>query len=145
MRFHNGLFYMTCVYNGVKTTSEINGMVFTTADLFDDDAWSVSFVCEATYRPVVPDLFWDDDATAYLSWSGTKQQTIDLSIGTLSNMTRLQNGSIGVHTEATHIHKKDGYYYPLAAEGSTQLGHTATIARSSRVIEPYESILRTRS
>ena len=58
---------MTCVYNGVKTTSEMNGMVFTTADPFDDDAWSVPFVCEATYHTVDPDLFWDDDATACLS------------------------------------------------------------------------------
>jgi hypothetical protein len=139
LRFHNGLFYMTCVYTGVNTTSEINGTIFTTPDPFDDEAWSVPFVWEAPFRTIDPDLFWDDDGTAYLTWSGIKQQTIDLPTGTLSHMTSIWNGSIGVHAEAPHIYKKDGYYYLLAAEGGTQLGHSATIARSSKVTGPYEA------
>lgn len=139
LRHHNGLFYVTCVYAGVNTTSQINGTIFTTSDPFDDDAWSVPFVWEAPYRTIDPDLFWDDDETAYLTWSGIQQQTIDLSTGTLSNMTSIWNGSIGIHAEGPHIYKKDGYYYLLAAEGGTQLGHTATIARSSKVTGPYES------
>jgi hypothetical protein len=139
LRFHDGLFYMTCVYTGVNTTSEINGTIFTTSNPFDDKAWSVPFVWEAPFRTIDPDLFWDDDETAYLTWSGIKQQTIDLSTGTLSNMTSIWNGSIGVHAEAPHIYKKDGYYYLLAAEGGTQLGHSATIARSSKVTGPYEA------
>lgn len=139
LRFHDGLFYMTCVYAGINTTSQINGTIFTTSDPFDDNAWSVPFVWEAPYRTIDPDLFWDDDGTAYLTWSGIKQQTIDLSTGTLSEMTSIWNGSIGVHAEGPHLYKKDGYYYLLAAEGGTQLGHTATIARSKDVTGPYES------
>jgi beta-xylosidase len=138
LRFHDGLFYMTCVYTGVNTAYEINGTIFTASDPFDDNAWSVPFVWEAPYRTIDPDLFWDDDGTAYLTWSGIQQQTIDLSTGSLSNMTSIWNGSIGVHAESPHIYKKDGYYYLLAAEGGTQLGHTATIARSAKVTGPYE-------
>jgi beta-xylosidase len=139
LRYHDGLFYVTCVYAGVNTTSQINGTIFTTANPFDDAAWSIPFVWEAPYRTIDPDLFWDDDDTAYLTWSGVQQQTIDLSTGTLSNMTSIWNGSTGIHAEGPHIYKKDGYYYLLAAEGGTQLGHTATIARSSKVSGPYES------
>jgi beta-xylosidase len=138
LRFHDGLFYMTCVYMGVNSTSQINGTIYTTSDPFDDNAWSIPFVWEAPYRTIDPDLFWDDDGTSYLTWSGIQQQTIDLSTGTLSNMTSIWNGSIGVHAEAPHIYKKDGCYYLLAAEGGTQLGHTATIGRSSKVNGPYE-------
>jgi beta-xylosidase len=139
LRYHDGFFYVTCVYAGINTTSQINGTIFTTENPFDDTAWSVPFVWEAPYRTIDPDLFWDDDGTAYLTWSGVQQQTIDLSTGTLSNMTSIWNGSTGIHAEGPHIYKKDGYYYLLAAEGGTQLGHTATIARSSKVSGPYES------
>lgn len=139
LRYHDGLFYMTCVYAGVNTTSQINGTIFTTPDPFDDEAWSVPFVWEAPYRTIDPDLFFDDDGTTYLTWSGVQQQTIDLSTGVLSNMTSIWNGSTGAFTEGPHIYKKDGYYYLLAAEGGTQLGHSATIARSTKVSGPYES------
>jgi beta-xylosidase len=47
LRFHDGLFYMTCVYTGVNTTSEINGTIFTTPDPYHDEAWSIPFVWEA--------------------------------------------------------------------------------------------------
>lgn len=131
LSFDDGLFYMTCVYTGLNTISEINGTIFTAADPFDDDAWSVPSVWEAPYRTVDPDLLWDDDETAYLTWLGMEKQTIGLSTGTLSNTTTIWNGSIGVRAEAPHIYKKDGYYHLIAAEGDTQLGHTATTARSS--------------
>ena len=86
---------------------------------------------EAPYRTADPDLFWNHDETAHLTRSVIEQQTIDLSTGTLSIMTSMWIGSLGVHAEAAHIYKKDGYYYLLAAEGATQLGQTAAIARSS--------------
>jgi beta-xylosidase len=35
--------------------------------------------------------------------------------------------------------QKDEYHYLLATEGGIQLGHTATIARSRKIIGPYES------
>jgi hypothetical protein len=73
LSFHDGLFYMTCMYTGLNTISEITGTIFTAADPFDDDAWSVPSVWEAPYRTVDPDLLWDDDETAYLTWSGMEK------------------------------------------------------------------------
>lgn len=139
LRYHDGLFYMTCVYAGINTTSEINGTIFTTADPSDDAAWSIPFVWEAPNRTIDPDLFWDDDGTSYLTWSGIGLQTIDLASGTLSEIERIWNGSRGVFAEGPHLYKKDSYYYLLAAEGGTQLGHMATIARSKNINGPYES------
>jgi beta-xylosidase len=139
LRYHDGLFHMTCVYAGVNTTSEINGTIFTTADPYSDSAWSIPFVWEAPERTIDPDLFFDDDGKTYLTWSGIGQQTIDLARGELSEIKSIWNGSSGTFTEGPHIYKKDGYYYLLAAEGGTQLGHMATIARSENIDGPYES------
>jgi beta-xylosidase len=47
LRYHDGFFYMTCVYAGINTTSQINGTIFTTPDPYDDSAWSLPFVWEA--------------------------------------------------------------------------------------------------
>jgi beta-xylosidase len=139
LRYHDGLFYMTCVYAGINTTSEINGTIFTTPDPYNDTAWSTPFVWEAPERTIDPDLFFDDDGTTYLTWSGIGLQTIDLATGTLSPITSIWNGSSGTFTEGPHLYRKDGYYYLLAAEGGTQLGHMATIARSKNIDGPYES------
>ena len=139
LRHHNGLFYLTCVYAGINTTSEINGTIFTTPDPYNDSAWSLPFVWEAPNRTIDPDLFFDDDGATYLTWSGIGLQTLDLANGELSEIESIWNGSSGTFTEGPHLYKKDGYYYLLAAEGGTQLGHMATIARSKNIKGPYES------
>jgi xylan 1,4-beta-xylosidase len=48
------------------------------------------------------------------------------------------NGSDLGLTEGPHLYKKDGYYYLITAEGGTEYGHAATIARSKNIIGPYE-------
>ena len=45
--------------------------------------------------------------------------------------------SLGL-TEAPHIHKRNGWYYLLTAEGGTGWGHAATLARSRALLGPYE-------
>src|SRR6478752_4708052 len=41
-------------------------------------------------------------------------------------------------TEAPHIHKRNGFYYLITAEGGTGWGHAVTIARSRKINGPYE-------
>jgi len=41
-------------------------------------------------------------------------------------------------TEAPHLYKKDNYYYLITAEGGTEYGHAATLARSKNILGPYE-------
>ncbi len=40
-------------------------------------------------------------------------------------------------TEGPHLYKKDGYYYLLTAEGGTEYGHAATLARARNITGPY--------
>jgi xylan 1,4-beta-xylosidase len=51
---------------------------------------------------------------------------------------RIFNGSSLGLTEGPHLYKKDGYYYLLTAEGGTEYGHAATMARSRNITGPYE-------
>ena len=48
-----------------------------------------------------------------------------------------KGSSLGL-TEGPHVYKKDGYYYLLTAEGGTEYGHAATIARSKKITGNYE-------
>jgi xylan 1,4-beta-xylosidase len=48
-----------------------------------------------------------------------------------------KGSSLGL-TEGPHLYKKDGYYYLLTAEGGTEYGHAATMARSKNITGPYE-------
>jgi len=41
-------------------------------------------------------------------------------------------------TEAPHIYKRNGYYYLITAEGGTEYGHAISLARSRKIIGPYE-------
>jgi len=57
----------------------------------------------------------------------------------LSPSRRIWQGDGGRHPEAPHIYHRDGWYYLLIAEGGTEMGHSATIARSRSIYGPYES------
>jgi xylan 1,4-beta-xylosidase len=41
-------------------------------------------------------------------------------------------------TEAPHLYKRDGLYYLLTAEGGTAWNHAVTMARSRKLLGPYE-------
>ncbi len=41
-------------------------------------------------------------------------------------------------TEAPHLYKRDGWYYLIAAEGGTGWNHAVTMARSRKLLGPYE-------
>ena len=45
--------------------------------------------------------------------------------------------SIGF-TEASHLYKRNGWYYLITAEGGTNWGHAVTLARSRKLTGPYE-------
>jgi beta-xylosidase len=109
LRFHGGLFYVTCVYGGDE--QGLLGTVFTTASIYSDH-WSDP----VTFRPgglsIDPEVFWDDDGSSYLLLSGITISTIDLKTGELGDPVSIWNGSAGVtFPEGPHMYKKDGWYY----------------------------------
>ncbi|KAI1177633.1 glycoside hydrolase family 43 protein [Nemania sp. FL0916] len=135
IRYRNGLFYVVCEYLGASGGNL--GVVFKTADPFDEPAWSDPVI----FRPdfIDPDLFWDDDGKAYVATQSVVLQEINLETGELSQPPiSLWNGTGGVWPEGPHLYKKDGYYYLMIAEGGTETNHSITIARSRNLKGPYE-------
>jgi beta-xylosidase len=136
LRYHNGVFHVICEYLGVP--GGIVGVVFKTTNPFEDAAWSdpVRF----STGKIDPDLFWDDDGKVYVATQGILLQEIDLQTGNLTQPpVSIWNGTGGVWPEGPHIHKRDGYYYLMIAEGGTAEDHSITIARAKNIYGPYEA------
>lgn len=95
-----------------------------------------------------PDLFWDTDGTVYTSTTGARFDpvpgiqtgSLDLSTGLPGDFTRVWNGTTGVSPEGPHNYNINGTYYLLIAEGGTEIGHRASMARSTgNLTGPFES------
>ena len=139
IRYHEGTFYIITIYRKANATASIStGLIFHTTDIYSDQAWSDPVVYDAEY--IDPDLFWDDDGTAYVATAGTYLQTVNLTTGIFSNATHISDGTTGLFLEGPHLYKKDGYYYLMVAEGGSGVNHTVTISRSKGSIwGPYEN------
>lgn len=95
-----------------------------------------------------PDLYFENGRTfvqftGYIDDKGTKaiqQVEIDLETGaTLHGPEVISFGTGGRDVEGPHIIKQKGYYYLLAAEGGTGLGHMITMFRGDNLWGPFES------
>ncbi|KAK4044115.1 xylosidase : arabinofuranosidase [Parachaetomium inaequale] len=139
IRYHLGTFYIITIYNN-QILSKQTGLIFRTTDPYNDSAWADPIRYDAEF--IDPDLFWDDDGTAYVATAGTNLQTIDFETGRLSKPRTIWNGTTGIFLEGPHIYRKDGYYYLLVAEGGSGLNHSVTIARSTDIWGPYEGYER---
>ncbi len=98
-----------------------------------------------------PSLFHDDDGRKYLvnmlwDWrpghnrfGGIVLQEYSVErralVGERVNVFR---GTALGFTEAPHLHKRDGWYHLLTAEGGTFWDHSVTMARSRSLRGPYE-------
>lgn len=91
-----------------------------------------------------PDLAWDDEGTAIVTYSGLvvsgddfgrhtgiRQVDVDLATGELLSEKRsLWSGSGFMFPEAPHLYHRGDWWYLLIAEGGTERGHGSSIARS---------------
>ena len=131
IRHHNGVFYM------ITTNMGVDGNFYVTATN-PAGPWSDPIFIEA--GGIDPDLFWDDDGTAYVISSPMMLYEINLETGELiTEGEKIWNGTGGRFAEGPHLYKKDGYYYLMIAEGGTEFAHTETIARSKSIWGPYNS------
>ncbi|KAL2162894.1 hypothetical protein VTH06DRAFT_6730 [Thermothelomyces fergusii] len=135
IRHRDGVFYVICEYLGVPGRDA--GVLFRTTDPFDDAAWSDALTFVAP--KIDPDLFWDDDGTAYVATQGVQVQRMDLDTGEMGPAVPLWNGTGGVWPEGPHIYRRADHYYLMIAEGGTAEDHAITIARSERLTGPYVS------
>jgi len=158
LRFFDGRFYL--IYTDVKRYGRASVGVSTGSSLRDMHNYLVtSPTVEGEWSDPVylnssgfdPSLFRDDDGRMYIAnmlwdhrsghnrFGGIVLQEYSVSECRLIGERKLifEGTAIGF-TEAPHIHKRNGYYFLLTAEGGTYWGHAVTLARSRDPFGPYE-------
>jgi xylan 1,4-beta-xylosidase len=152
IRHHDGLFHL------VITVAMGRGMLhFTAAD--PAGPWSAGDVIldaagEATLSGIDPDIAWDADGTAYVTFSGLLLsgdldpnapthlgiQQVRVDLGThraLEEPRSLWSGTGLMFPEAPHLYEIDGSWYLMIAEGGTERGHGISIARGDFPEGPF--------
>jgi xylan 1,4-beta-xylosidase len=88
-----------------------------------------------------PSLFFDDDGRAYYTHTGPGgicQSEMEIATGKqISPMRCIWGGCAGPFLEGPHLYRRGGWYYLVAAEGGTHLGHRVTVARSESPWGPF--------
>lgn len=149
LTYDNGTFYL--VYSNVKTFDGVwkdaPNYLITTKDI-DSGNWSEPIFLNGSGFDA--SLFHDDDGKKWISnllvdHRGGKffggivlQEYSEKEKKLIGPVKHIFKGSdLGV-TEGPHIYKLNGYYYLITAEGGTEYGHAASIARSKKIDGPYE-------
>jgi len=100
-----------------------------------------------------PDIAWDADGTAYITYSGLilNGPEIGTHLGILQVKVDLENhialeeprslwsGTGGQFPEAPHLYEVGGTWYLMIAEGGTERGHGISIARGDSPEGPFET------
>ena len=89
-----------------------------------------------------PDLAWDDDGTAYVTFAalgrGILQLTVDLETGrALEEPRRMWSGTGLYAPEGPHLYRRGEHWYLLIAEGGTDRGHAVSVARGDSPRGPF--------
>jgi xylan 1,4-beta-xylosidase len=147
LSYRDGIFYL--VFSNVKSFAGVwkdtPNYLITTHDILGE--WSDPVFISAIGFD--GSLFHDEDGRKwYLSmltdhrkgkmFGGVTIQEYDITAKKLVGKPAhiFKGSSLGL-TEGPHLYKKDGYYYLLTAEGGTEYGHAATMARSEKITGPY--------
>lgn len=135
LRYHGGRFHLvvTVMFTG-------HGCLFFSAD---DPAgpWSDPVRIEGV-AGIDPDVAWDDDGTAYLTFSqwggGIVQAAVDLDTGRLIEEPRAIWNQ-GWATEGPHLYRRDSEWVLIVAEGGTERGHAVSAARGPSIRGPFRA------
>lgn len=144
IRHHDGRFWL--VVPDMMGTGR--GNVLFTAD-HPQGPWSDGVVLDAF--GIDPDIAWGDDGTCYVTVSGLginddgtmvhlgiTQVVIDTETGAaLAEPKNLWSGTGGMFPEAPHLYRIGDWWYLMIAEGGTERGHSATIARGRSPQGPF--------
>lgn len=143
IRFHQGSYYVAVTFMFDQRT-----VIYKS----ENPAGPWSDGLEVGVKGIDPDLAWDDNGDCYITFSGLAlnddlsghaaitQVKVDLVTGELLEPVRgLWEGSGGMFPEGPHLYKIEDYWYLLAAEGGTDRGHLASVARSRNIRGPFEA------
>ena len=136
IRFHDGRFYVI-----VSVMFNARGCVVFTAEA-PEGPWSEGVEIPAV-DGIDPDLAWDDDGVAYVTYAvmgqGIRQLRVDLDTGEALEAPRSLWSGTGLHApEGPHLYRRGEDWYLLIAEGGTERGHTVAIARGNSPDGPFE-------
>ena len=145
IRYRDGVFYVIVTIAMIPRGC----VVFTTTD--PAGPWSDGITIEGV-DGIDPDLAWDEDGTAYVTFSGLstngeqtgqhlgiQQVRVDLAAGKALEMPRsLWSGTGLKFPEAPHLYRRGDYWYLLIAEGGTERGHSVSVARGPSAEGPFE-------
>jgi xylan 1,4-beta-xylosidase len=145
IRYRDGVFYVIVTI----AMSPRGCVVFTAVD--PAGPWSDGTTIDGV-GGIDPDLAWDDDGTAYVTFSvlytggehfgqhlGIQQVRIDLAAGKALEQPRsLWSGTGLKFPEAPHLYERGDYWYLVIAEGGTERGHAVSVARGPSPEGPFE-------
>ena len=143
IRHRDGVFYVIVTIAGGR------GCVVFTAER-PEGPWSDGVVLDGI-EGIDPDLNWDDDGTAVVTYSGLvmkgpelgkhggiRQVDVDLADGRLLSETRdLWSGTGLKFPEAPHLYRRGDFWYLMIAEGGTERGHGVSMARADDPRGPF--------
>ncbi|GAA2713941.1 glycoside hydrolase family 43 protein [Actinoplanes palleronii] len=144
LRYHDGRFHLIVIITG----SPRGCVVFTAEDPAGpwDDGTTITGI-----DGIDPDLAWDDDGTAYVTYSGfdatgpaagehhgIQQARVDLAAGRALEVPRSLWSGTGLRfPEAPHVFRRGEHWYLMIAEGGTERGHAVSIARGPSISGPF--------
>jgi xylan 1,4-beta-xylosidase len=145
IRHRDGVFYLIVTI----AMSPRGCVVFTATD--PAGPWSDGTTIDGV-GGIDPDLAWDDDGNAYVTYSGLvtfgedlgkhlgiQQVRVDLEAGKAVEEPRsLWSGTGLKFPEAPHVYRRGEHWYLLIAEGGTERGHSVSIARGPSIEGPFE-------
>jgi xylan 1,4-beta-xylosidase len=144
IRWRDGRFWLV-----VTDAMGRGSLIFTATD--PSGPWSDGVVMEGV-AGIDPDVAWDADGTAFVTYSGLQlegedagahlgiqQVRMDLESGRALEAPRsLWSGTGLKFPEAPHLYEIDGTWYLMIAEGGTERGHGVSIARGPAPDGPFE-------
>jgi xylan 1,4-beta-xylosidase len=144
IRHRGGVFYIIVTI----AMSPRGCVVFTATD--PAGPWSAGITIDGV-GGIDPDLAWDEDGTAYVTFSGLytsgeqmgqhlgiQQVRVDLAAGKALEAPRsLWSGTGLKFPEAPHLYRRGDSWYLLIAEGGTERGHSVSVARGPSPEGPF--------
>ena len=145
IRYRDGLFYLIVTI----AMSPRGCVVFTATD--PAGPWSDGTSIEGV-GGIDPDLAWDEEGNAYVTYSGLvtfgedlgkhlgiQQVRVDLEAGKALEAPRsLWSGTGLKFPEAPHVYRRGEHWYLMIAEGGTERGHGVSFARGPSIEGPFE-------
>ncbi|MCK9483345.1 MAG: glycoside hydrolase family 43 protein [Candidatus Marinimicrobia bacterium] len=149
IRFHDGLFYVTCTLVGGGGNYVV--IARDPAGPWSNPSWLPQI------NGIDPSLFFDDNGKAYIVYNSIAPEDKPLYEGhrtirmyefdyknlkVIGEEIILVNGGTDISKkpiwiEGPHIFRKDDYYYLMCAEGGTSWEHSEVVFRSENVAGPY--------